>query len=1097
MSLPQEKVPLIRSAVLPPVELRKKIENWLLLRHIAAPEERLEVTAATALRTHAGRAIRVELRADRVTTIVGTRGQADLFSADGRELITKELSLTETTLNCGRRAEWLRHPGLPPTDLDAYRERIRSSWRDSLSFVAEKIGLTPEDTVKGLRPPQIGALHALAAHWTVYSSPALVVMPTGTGKTEVMLASMVMTQPKRLLVLVPSDPLRQQTVAKFISLGVLPETAALRPCIRPIVGVLLHVPPDATAISELNVCNVVISTVAMLERTNATLLRRFLEQFDAVYFDEAHHLPAISWERIHERLDNHRVVQFTATPFRMDGRRVPGRIIYQFPLRLAQQQGYFRPIKFLEVDESDRDEADRLIAARAVEQLRTDRANELAHILLARADTREKADKLYREIYQPMYGEFQPVLIHTGIRKRSALIEAIRAGLHQIVVCVDMFGEGFDLPNLKIAAMHSVHGSLAIALQFTGRFTRSAPDIGSATLVANIADVRVHEAIEDLYAEDADWNQLIPELSAKAIQTQLDFSDFLERMEPEGTHDEALFDLNILRPKTSTVIYRIGSFTPRLFRKGLRKGTRVHRVWKSRDRDMLVFVIRTRPPIDWAIIKETTDEKWDLFVLAHDEARQLLFIHSSQKGTLHGELARAVGGEEAQIISGEAMFRAFDNVNRLIFHNVGLYGRGKLRFRMFTGLDVGELISPTAQAGGTKSNLFAVGYEDGSRVTVGASFKGRVWSMSKSSIPEWRQWCDRIADKILNDNIRTNGFLRHTLIPEQITAIPTAEVFTVLLPDEWLVAEEDFAEITWRTKAHVISEVGITDWSKTAADRIVFTMTIGLDEAGQFEVRWGPTEGAFRVAQLTGDTIRIRHRSTDRLLTDFFSENFPVLLMIDGSEIRGGFHFKKHETHPFTFAPQDIQSLDWSGVPITQESKWKNGQMRPASVQGRLIDERVNAFNMFVIDDDDAGEAADVVEIGQVTGEFIFRLHHCKYASGSEAGARVRDLYEVCGQAVRSARLAANPQGLIRHLERRETAALLHGRATRFEKGDLKGLRTLRRQLRRRRSRFEISIVQPGLSRAQLSPDLASVLGAADTYIREFTGSPLIVYGSA
>jgi hypothetical protein len=456
----------------------------------------------------------------------------------------------------------------------------------------------------------------------------------------------------------------------------------------------------------------------MLERFGDRLLRAFLAEFDTVYFDEAHHLPAVSWERVHERLDKHRIVQFTATPFRMDGRRVPGRIIYQFPLRLAQQEGYFRPIKFLEVDESDQDEADRRIAARAVEQLRIDRANGLAHILLAREDTREKAKKLYGEIYQPTCGDLHPALIYTGIPQRRALIEEIRAGSHQIVVCVDMFGEGFDLPNLKIAAMHSVHGSLAIALQFTGRFTRAAPGIGSATLVANIADVRVNEAIEDLYAEDADWNQLIPELSAKAIQTQLDFSDFLDRMEPEGTHEETLFDLNILRPKTSTVIYKVASFTPRAFRKGLRKGTRVHRVWKSRDRDMLVFVVHTRPAIDWAIIKETTDQVWDLFVLAHDQARGLLFIHSSQKGTLHVELARAVGGDDAQIISGEAMFRAYHSVNRLIFHNVGLYGRGKLRFRMFTGLDVGEAISPTTQAGGTKSNLFAVGYEagDGRRV---------------------------------------------------------------------------------------------------------------------------------------------------------------------------------------------------------------------------------------------------------------------------------------------------------------------------------------------------------------------------------------------
>jgi hypothetical protein len=377
---------------------------------------------------------------------------------------------------------------------------------------------------------------------------------------------------------------------------------------------------------------------------------------------------------------------------------------------------------------------------------------------------------------------------------------------------------------------------------------------------------------------------------------------------------------------------------------------------------------------------------------------------------------------------------------------------------------------------------------------VGASFKGRLWSMSKSSVPEWRAWCNRVADKILNDSVRTDGFLRHTLIPVEINAIPAIEVFTVLLPDEWLLAEEDYGEVLSGTQSQSIGELGITGWSQTSQDRFVFTIAVGLADTAEIELRWGAGAGAFRVSQTTGSPLRIRHRSVERPLADFFTENVPVLLMMDGSEIRGGFHFRKHETHPFTFDSRDILPIDWSGVPITHESKWKDGQIRAASVQGRFIEERVSSFNKFVIDDDDAGEAADIVEIAETGNELLFRLYHCKYASGAEPGARVKDLYEVCGQAVRSARLATNPLALLRHLERRE--ALLHGRPTRFEKGDLKELRSLRRQLPRRRSRFEIAVVQPGLSRSQLDPDLASILGAADTYVREFTGAALTVYGS-
>lgn len=41
------------------------------------------------------------------------------------------------------------------------------------------------------------------------------------------------------------------------------------------------------------------------------------------------------------------------------------------------------------------------------------------------------------------------------------------------MICVDMLGEGFDFPNLKIAAIHEPHKSLASTLQFIGRFART------------------------------------------------------------------------------------------------------------------------------------------------------------------------------------------------------------------------------------------------------------------------------------------------------------------------------------------------------------------------------------------------------------------------------------------------------------------------------------------------------------------------------------------------------------------------------------------------------------------------------------------------
>ena len=45
---------------------------------------------------------------------------------------------------------------------------------------------------------------------------------------------------------------------------------------------------------------------------------------------------------------------------------------------------------------------------------------------------------------------------------------------------MNMLGEGFDQPSLKIAALHAPHASLGITLQFIGRFAR----VGNETLGA-------------------------------------------------------------------------------------------------------------------------------------------------------------------------------------------------------------------------------------------------------------------------------------------------------------------------------------------------------------------------------------------------------------------------------------------------------------------------------------------------------------------------------------------------------------------------------------------------------------------------------------
>ncbi|MDK8346784.1 hypothetical protein QP868_08550 [Brevibacterium sp. UMB1308A] len=70
-----------------------------------------------------------------------------------------------------------------------------------------------------------------------------------------------------------------------------------------------------------------------------------------------------------------------------------------------------------------------------------------------------------------------------------------------------------------------------------------------------------------------------------------------------------------------------------------------------------------------------------------------------------------------------------------------------------------------------------------------------------------------------------------------------------------------------------------------------------------------------------------------------------------------------------------------------------------------------------LIDDDRPGEAADLVGIRVDGGDLHVTLVHCKYSSKPDAGSRLKDLYEVRGQAMRGARWRDNAAlPLLEHL---------------------------------------------------------------------------------
>ena len=148
-------------------------------------------------------------------------------------------------------------------------------------------------------------------------------------------------------------------------------------------------------------------------------------------------------------------------------------------------------------------------------------------------------------------------------RSITKCIDELRNKSLDGVICVDMLGEGFDFPNLKIAAIHSPHKSLATTLQFIGRFARTNGDnIGTAKFIAMNDDELLIEN-EALYTNDAIWQEIIIDLSENRTreeeQTKEYFKTFrkTEKMSSDGSTD---ISLHSVRPNCHAKILKVAEF---------------------------------------------------------------------------------------------------------------------------------------------------------------------------------------------------------------------------------------------------------------------------------------------------------------------------------------------------------------------------------------------------------------------------------------------------------------------------------------------------------------------------------------------------------
>lgn len=994
-------------------------------------------------------------------------------------------------------------PAPAPQPSSGQRGTVLASWTSFQFREEERSGDTVVET--GLRPPQIGALFGILAHWKASTLPATVVMPTGTGKTETMLALLVREKLERLLVIVPTGALRDQVGRKFVELGLLRKLGIIgADAVNPVVCFLEHKPRNPAEVDEIfTQCNVVVTTMAVAGQCTEAVQKRMAELCSNLFIDEAHHISARTWEAFRKQFLHRNIVQFTATPFRNDGKLVDGRVVFNYPLKKAQAEGYFKAIRFRPVDELDRAESDLAIATAAIEQLRGDIAAGYPHLLMARCDDIKRAQQVHAT-YLSIAPDLEPIIVHNEIAAGDARValRRLRATEVRVVVCVDMLGEGFDLPELKIAAIHDIHKSLAITLQFTGRFTRTRMDLGDATVIANIADPRVGDALQDLYAEDADWNVLLRNLSENANAREGRRSEFLDafRDVPETVSLRTIF------PKMSAVVYR--TTTTRWYPERALEAmgnTEVHAGPTVNDRDKVVlFVTREHEAVSWGDVRDVRNTEWHLYLVHWDEERGLLFINSSNNSSLHEDLAKAVAGEDVVLIRGETVFRSLHDVNRLVLTNLGLSDliNDHLRFSLHVGSDISDVLPDALRMNKRKSNLFARGYENGAQVTVGCSQKGRVWSMATATdLSSWVDWCHAVGTKLIDDTISTADVFRNVILPKTVKARPALVPLLIEWPESFLEKTEDAISVQIGESQALFFDVELQVSAFSADGPIGFNVVMP-DAVAHYEVRFA-TNGVHYDA-VGGREAYIQIGRRRRPLSDWFRQEHPAIRFENGAYLEGDEFFELPSgANRLPFDVSRIEAWAWAGVDIRKESQ--NREKRGDSIQRHVLNRLTGPDHEFdiVFDDDGSGEAADIVCLRVNEERLEVHLYHCKFSGAPLAGARVDDLYAVCGQAQRSVHWRSDVPELLKHLRHREEtrrrSAIKSGidHVSRFERGDLQVLGDIRKRSSLLRPDFRIHIVQPGLSKATANRGQLELLAATESYLIETSAIPMGVIASA
>ncbi len=934
------------------------------------------------------------------------------------------------------------------------------------------------DDTAGLYRAQIGAIHAIASHFTNNNSIAVVTMPTGSGKTAVLMSSAFVLRAKRVLVITPSRMVRDQIFKDFDVLKTLKSTGSVPDQMpKPNVYEIRSKITSMEKWRELESYDVVISTPQCVSSALTDIPNPPTGLFDLLLIDEAHHSPARTWNHLLESFVGAKKILFTATPFRRDRREIKGKFVYTYPISSAYEDGIFGEIEFVPANVGNEEiDNDKAIAKKAEEVLLADQQAGKQHALMVRTDTKKRAEDLVK-IYE-RETNLSLELVHSGlsVSKYKSAIEKLENGEINGIICVDMLGEGFNLPKLKIAAIHSPHKSLETTLQFIGRFARTnASNLGRAKFVAVPAEIEIEG--NRLYEEGAIWQKMIIGMSQMRTDDEVETREMIAHFEHPLALDAEIEDLSLysLSPREHVKIFKLSQDVDIQADIALKPPFDV--VYTNYNEELSALLLVTREVVKpkWAKSDLFLHVKYDLIIVYYDEENKFLFINSSRSiDSLYQEIADALAPKSRALAMCEVnkVLRGLQNIN---FFNVGMRNRmqstNSESYRISTGSSAQSSIRKSYARMFRQGHAFCTAEVDGEKINIGISSSGKIWGSSSMQIPHLIRWFKMLATKIsARGSAATNSQFDFLPAGRIVSSIPEK-----IIGADWNPAAYDydppvlvryFTQNREELEGH-ISELQIdVNLSSSNTEHVELEITAeGLSVKYKFSLT---TDKYFTLIGSSEEPmVLIGERETK--FSEWLNSN-PIILYTTNLSALCGNELLEFGTDISSYDENELIVTNWSGVDIEREFGTAN------SIHNFLCTKLLqDTENKIVFYDHGKGEIADLVAIKSNEETIIVSFYHCKASGAAIPRSRPTDMYEVCLQTVKSTVWVKQSKFRKKMIDRSAVSE--------FKKGSIEEFKTMINRDTNKRIIFEFIAVQPGLSRSGVNEQVREILIATSDSI--------------